>query len=615
MPDNNYHGLKVVRFIQQSQTSSQVVHAKTYIMGSFKPPSKPNYVIIVADDLGFSDVSCYGSEIQTPHIDSLAVAGTRFTDFHSAAACSPTRAMLLTGTDHHLTGLGQMAEFLIDSPIHQGKPGHEGYLNERVATLPEVLRADGGYHTMMAGKWHLGFKSEHSPANRGFDHSFALLPPAANHYAWEPEIQTGDFLCRFAEVNVSAVHMKDGQYVNNNILPADFYSSNYYTTELLRYMDERPRDRPFFAFLPFSAPHWPLQAPRKNIEKYRGMYDDGPDALRLRRIAALQRLELVPEGVNPHPVQAPEVPEWEEMTLHQRSKSARAMETYAGMVDCMDENIGRVIDYLHENGLYENTEIIFMSDNGAEGYSYEAHPLMGRKVLDYVGRYYNNSLDNIGNKDSFAWYGGRWAQAATAPSRLYKKFSTEGGIRVPFILKPSMDVSYRQSICHEFCTVMDVMPTMLEQAGIAKPVGMFGGRKVEKIMGTSWVPFLTKEAATPHPEDYVAGWELFGQAALRKGPWKLNFVNKPFGPEEWQLYNVLEDPGEVHDLKEKRNDKLEELMAHWHGYARETGVVGLKPEFASLMAQLPDEMENPVNWMKFETSRSVMTRITKGYTS
>ena len=582
------------------------------MMGASTDTPKPNYLIIVADDLGFSDVGCYGSEIQTPQIDSLAADGTRFTDFHAAAACSPTRAMLLTGTDHHLTGLGQMAEFLIDSPIHQGKPGHEGYLNKSVATLPEVLRRDGGYHTVMSGKWHLGLKPEHSPAARGFDRSFALLPPAANHYAWEPEVESGDPLCRFAEVNVSAVHMKDGRYFHNRDLPADFYSSDYYTTELLRYLEERPQDRPFFAFLPFSAPHWPLQAPQRSVQRYRGVYDDGPDALRMRRIAMLQRKGLVPEGVEPHPVMAPEVPEWDAMTPTQQAKSARAMETYAAMVDRMDENIGRVLDYLRHKDLYENTQIIFMSDNGAEGYSYEANPLTGGKTLAYIQRYYNNALENIGNKDSFAWYGGRWAQAATAPSRLYKKFSTEGGIRVPFILKPAGGAKCRESICHNFCTVMDIMPTLLDQAGLNNPTGLYGGRKIQKIMGTSWVPFLSGATQTPHPDDYVAGWELFGQAALRKGSWKLNFVNAPFGPEEWQLYNVVDDPGEVKDLKGERRDKLEELLAHWHEYARETGVVGLKTEFATLRAQLPDEMEDPTNWMKFETSRTVMLQLTNG---
>ncbi len=244
-----------------------------------------NFLIIVADDLGFSDVSCFGSEIQTPNIDSLAKEGIKFTDFHTASACSPTRSMLMSGTDHHLTGLGQMVEHLMNSPAHQGKPGHEGYLNDSIATLPEILR-NRGYHTIMSGKWHLGLKPEHSPAARGFNRSFSLLPPAANHFAWDPEIENEASEPRFGQLNVAALHIEDGKYIDNSDLPDEFYSSDYYVTKLLEYMDERPKEGPFFAYLPFSAPHWPLQAPKESMELYRGKYSDGPDLLRLRRLSS-----------------------------------------------------------------------------------------------------------------------------------------------------------------------------------------------------------------------------------------------------------------------------------------------------------------------------------------
>ena len=510
----------------------------------------------------------------------------------------------MTGTDHHLTGLGQMVELIMHSKVHKGKPGHEGYLTEHVATLPEVLRDSGGYHTVMSGKWHLGNEIAHTPHYRGFDRSFALLGPAANHFAWEPEIEDGKKLPPFANINVTALHAEDGHYVDNATLPPDFYSSDFYVSKLVEQLNGRPKEKPFFAYLPFSAPHWPFQAQREDIEPYRGLYSDGPKALRNRRLAALKKLGLIPQDAKPHPIVAPEVPMWHVMTPQQRAKSARAMEAYAGMVARMDHNVGRVLKYLKDEGLYDNTQIIFMSDNGAEGHSYEGGPA----VMKYIETYYDNSLNNIGNKTSFVWYGGRWAQAATAPSRLYKKFPTEGGVRVPFVFKPAPGLSYKEPTCHSFCTVEDIMPTLLDQAGIPVPKDTYNNRPIKPIRGTSWLPFLALEFPRPHPEDYVAGWELFGQAALRKGPWKINFVNKPFGRKNWELHNLIDDPGETIDLAEENKEKLEELIQHWKEYAAEVGVVGLGPENRRAARAMKDDMADPTEWMKFETSRSVAIR-------
>ena len=287
-----------------------------------------------ADDLGYTDISSYGSEIQTPNIDSLlsSQGSLKFTSFHVAAACSPTRAMLMTGTDHHVTGLGQLSEFVRGSPAHQGRPGHEGYLNDRVVALPELLR-DGGYHTIMTGKWHLGLKPQYSPQARGFEKSFALLPGCANHYGYEPQYERLDEPPRFFETAVAALHMENGEYVQK--LPDDFYSSDYYATKMVQYLSERTeeeREKPFLSYLAFSAPHWPLQAPKESMEKYRGMYNDGPGALRLRRLERLKDLRMVDRDVVPHPVVAAtnEPPEWGEMTAEERAKSARSMEAYAG---------------------------------------------------------------------------------------------------------------------------------------------------------------------------------------------------------------------------------------------------------------------------------------------
>ncbi|KAH8884097.1 arylsulfatase, partial [Thozetella sp. PMI_491] len=572
---------------------------------------KQNFLIIVADDLGFSDCGCFGSEISTPHIDNLAKDGLRFTSFHVAAACSPTRAMLMSGTDHHLTGLGQLSEFVRMSPAHQGAPGHEGYLVDSVAALPELLQ-DGGYHTMMAGKWHLGLKKQHGPAARGFDRSFALLPGCANHYGYEPQYEDPIHEPHpFFETAVTALHSENGQYVSE--LPANFYSSDFYASKLIEYLDERSgsnKEKPFFAYLPFSAPHWPLQAPKEAVDKYKGVYSDGPSALRLQRLEALKKMGLIGQDVNPHEmvVSAGEPDDWPVLTPLEREKSARSMEVFAGMVEQMDLNIGRVIDHLKNIGEYDNTLIIFMSDNGAEGASYEAIPLVGTDIMSHIEKYYDNSLENIGRHDSFVWYGARWAQAATAPSRLYKMFSTQGGCRVPLVLKPAtatQSFSAAGSITDAFCTVMDIVPTILELAGIPHPGTEFRGKPVEQLRGLSWTKFLDSVARGGrindlefHRPDQVTGWEVAGSGAIRKGRYKITFVPAPKGPQRWELFDIAADPGETRDIGGQEPEILREMLLLWEQYKKDVGVVGLAGEF-SLDGVPKDEFEDVGKWIRF----------------
>ncbi|KAH0273489.1 alkaline phosphatase-like protein, partial [Aureobasidium melanogenum] len=405
---------------------------------------RPNFLVIVADDLGFSDLSCFGGEIRTPNIDKIASNGIRFTDFHAAAACSPSRAMIMTGTDHHIAGLGNLIEWTnisgqnapaegnakrFDTAPQRGMPGYEGYLNERVATLPEILQ-DAGYSTLMSGKWHLGLTPERSPKARGFERSFAHLPACSNHYAYEPHLQTPDKIPEFMTMSFIALHSEDGEYVKK--LPDGWYSSDGYGDKMLSYLKERKKkdERPFFGYLPFTAPHWPLQAPDEYIAHYRGVYDEGPEVLRQTRLQRMQEIGLIAHDVEPHEVIADEVKAWDALTPEERAKSVKAMEVFAAMVECIDANVGKVVDYLEETGELENTMVCFMSDNGAEGAAYEAYPIVQGEMMQHLKKYYNNSIENIGRGDSFVWYGPRWAQAATAPSRLYKAFTTEGGVRV-----------------------------------------------------------------------------------------------------------------------------------------------------------------------------------------
>ncbi|EKG15552.1 Sulfatase [Macrophomina phaseolina MS6] len=577
-------------------------------------PKRPNFLVIVADDLGFSDISPFGGEINTPNIAKLAQNGIRFTDFHAAAACSPSRAMIMTGTDHHIAGLGNLIEWTnisgqndpkggMSTAPQRGMPGYEGYLNERVAALPEILR-DAGYLTLMAGKWHLGLTPERSPKARGFERSFAHLPACSNHYAYEPQLEAPDKIPEFMTMSFIALHSEDGQYVKK--LPDGWYSSDGYGDKMLQYLKDRKEsgdERPFFGYFPFTAPHWPLQAPKEYIEKYKGVYDDGPDALRLKRLQRLKDLGMIPHDVEPHPVVADEVKEWSDMTPEEKAKSCRAMEVFAAMVECIDANVGKVVDYLRETGELDNTFVCFLSDNGAEGAAYEAYPMVQGSMLQHLQKYYNNSLDNLGAGDSFIWYGPRWAQAATAPSRLYKAYTTEGGVRVPFVAqfpKNFQAPARNGSITDAFATVMDLAPTILDMAGVKHPAPTYQGREVVAMRGKTMLPFA-RDVNTPriHAQDFVNGWETCGRAACRKGDWKIVYIPKPKGPERWQLYHLKTDPGEIHDLADKEPEKMKELLKLWDEYVLETGVIPLAPELGQFLKATEEQM--PENaWMEYE---------------
>ena len=574
---------------------------------------RPNFLVIVADDLGFSDLGCFGGEINTPNLDKLAKNGLRFTDFHAAAACSPSRAMIMTGTDHHIAGLGNLIEWTnisgqndpsgtMSTNVQRGMPGYEGYLNERVAALPEILR-DAGYHTLMSGKWHLGLTPDKSPKVRGFERSLAHLPACSNHYAYEPQLDAGEESPEFLTMSVIALHNEDGEYVKK--LPDGWYSSNGYGDKMRSYLKdwkESNDERPFFGYLPFTAPHWPLQAPQEFIRKYRGVYDDGPDALRLKRLQRLKDLGMIPQDVEAHPVVAEEVKEWSELTEEEKKNSCRAMEVFAGMVECIDHNVGKVVDYLEEAGELDNTFVCFLSDNGAEGAAYEAYPIVQGDMMQHMKKYYDNRLENLGNGNSFIWYGPRWAQAATAPSRLYKAYTTEGGVRVPFLMKvPAAFESEvtQNSITDKFATVMDLAPTILDMAGVKHPAPTYQGREVVGMRGKSMVPFLQTKEPRIHEEEFIQGWETCGRAAVRKGDWKIVFIPKPKGPERWQLYNLAKDPGEIHDLAEQDPERLQALIKLWDQYVLETGVIPLSPELGKWMAAMEEQM--PENaWIEYE---------------
>lgn len=524
--------------------------------------------------------------------------------------------MIMTGTDHHIAGLGNLIEWTnisgqngpkgsqMSTAPQRGMPGYEGYLNERVVALPELLR-DAGYHTLLSGKWHLGLTPDRAPIKRGFERSFAHLPACSNHYGFEPQLRDQDETPTFIEASYIALHMEDDHYVKK--LPEGWYSSDGYGDKMLEYLKDwhnspKDKERPFFAYLPFTAPHWPLQAPRQYIEHYRGVYDEGPDVLREKRLQRLKELGMIKDDVKPHPVVAEEVKEWKDYTEDEKKKSCTAMEVFAGMVECIDANVGKVVDYLESIGELDNTFVCFMSDNGAEGAAYEAYPLVKSGVLPHLQKYYDNSIENLGNYNSFIWYGPRWAQAATAPSRLYKAYTTEGGVRVPFCAKfpKGVDVAdHAKGITDQFATVMDLAPTILELAGVSHPAPTYQGREVVKMRGKSFYPWATGKDSRIHEKDFVQGWETCGRAALRFGDWKIVYIPKPKGPERWQLYNLDKDPGEVDDLAESEPERLKQLLKLWDQYVLETGVIPLNPDLGEFLeateAQMPENA-----WMEYD---------------
>ena len=521
---------------------------------------RPNVLMIVADDLGYSDIGAFGGEIATPTLDSLATEGLRLSNFHVLPSCSPTRSVLLSGMDNHRAGLGTMGE--LKTPEMEGYPGYAGYLNFEVAALPEVLRV-GGYRTYMAGKWHLGSEEETSPHARGFEETFILAPGGGSHWSDRRPLSPPETM----------VYRRNGKVVES--LPEDFYSTRFYTDTLLEWISRDHGDaRPFFAYLSYTAPHDPLHAPREYIDKYEGKYDDGWDVLREERLEALKELGIVNPDAEPFP-RLPSVEPWDEMSVEERQAAARDMEVYAAMIDYMDEQIQRVFDYLKEIGEYENTLVLFFSDNGANGAMPTAYPGQTEEHLSS----FDNSLDNRGLPNSFIETGPGWAQASMSPSRMFKGFTSEGGIRSPLLVKVPGAAANAGEISHSFVHVRDIMPTILDLAGIEHTQD-FEGRQVQPLQGRSVLDLFSGKANSPYAEAAQVGYELFGLKAFFDGEWKILWMPPPFGKGEWELFNLQHDPGEMNDLSSEHPDRVEAMAAMWEQYKADNTVLDISLDLA-----------------------------------
>jgi len=523
-------------------------------------PRRPNIVIILGDDLGYSDMGSFGSEIKTPNLDSLAMNGVRFTNFYTHATCSPTRSMLLTGVDTHLNGLGNMDEWI--APNQQGVDGYEGYLNNRVVTLPQLLK-DAGYHTYMAGKWHMGKAPDQIPAARGFERDFSLLDGAGSY--WD--------MTNFTAASPKSVFTEDGKYLTR--LPKHYYATQTYTDKLIGYIEANRHDgKPFFAYMAHQAPHDPYHLPKDWRSRHVGEYDKGWDAVRKARLQKQIELGIMPAGT-----QLSErmwyVPDPVLLAPASRAILGKKMELYAGMVENLDYHTGRLIDYLKQIGEYDNTIFIVFGDNGAEGsdlFAMIAGTPGSRDSFFAAIKWSQTDPQAWGDPGSYVAYGPMWAQVSMTPFSQFKGWVAEGGIRNALIVSGPIVKRPKGSLNNGLMNVADLMPTLLDVAGASYPKTN-KGREVPPLLGKSWLPMLEGKEDSPRTQqDYVA-WEIFGNRALRQGDWKIRWEFKPFGKADWELYNLANDPVERKDLSAEQPEKLQELLALWDSYVKANNVV------------------------------------------
>jgi len=514
----------------------------------------PNFLIIVADDMAFTDIGTYGSEIETPNIDSLAKEGVKFTHYYVSLSCSPTRAMLLSGTDNHQAGLGNMAELLTEA--QKGAPGYEGHLNKSVVTIAEVLK-DNGYHTYMAGKWHLGHKPEQYPRSRGFEKSFSMLYGGASHWA--------DMYGLFF-IQTPAYYTKNGEKLDK--IPKDFFSSRSYTDFLIDSIRENIDDgKPFLAYLAFTAPHDPLHVPEPWLSKYKGKYDDGYDELHKKRFNGAKKAGVVSETAK-LPKAYSSVKPWDTLSDEEKAFEARRMEVYAGIIDNIDYNVGRVIKFLKDTGQYENTIIIFMSDNGANPWEMDEYPAPNQK--EFVEQF-DNSIDNIGRPGSAIALGIGWATAGGGPKDLFKMTVGEGGISSPLIIS-GPGIKGKDRTVESFVYATNIMPTIIELTG-AKYPKIYKGKNIIPLESKSLLPVLKAKSDRVYSEEDVIAGEMRGGKWVRQGKYKAVLIAAPYGSNKWEFYDISVDPGETNNLASSNPEKLKALIVEYDKYVKKVGVV------------------------------------------
>ena len=505
---------------------------------------RPNIIVMMADDMGFSDLGCYGSEISTPNIDALAKNGVRFTQFYNTARCCPTRAALLTGLYSHQAGVGHMVE-------DHGKPGYRGDLNRQCVTIAEALRP-AGYHTAMSGKWHVTpWKADDKhnwPLQRGFEHYFGIIHGAASYY--NP---------------VSLV--RDNEQVQPD--RPDFYLTDAIAQNAIQYIgDFAGKADPFFLYCAFTSPHWPLHALPDDIEKYRDRYKDGWDALRAGRHRRMLEMGIV-KSKWPLTPRDPHVPAWED--VKDKEWQTRRMAVYAAQIDRMDRNVGRIVAKLRETGALENTLILFLADNGGCAEELPTNPknwaihiphqTRGGKPM----RQGNDAQIMPGPEDTYQSYGMGWANASNTPFRLYKHWVHEGGISTPFIAHWPAGIQQRNSLTEQPGHLIDIMATCVDVAG-AKYPSSYRGNSITPLEGKSLLPILQGRRREPRGPIF---WEHEGNRAVREGNWKL--VSRY--PDKWELYDLEADRTEMNDVAAKEPDRMARMVNAYETWAKRANVL------------------------------------------
>ncbi len=483
--------------------------------------SRLNILLIMADDMGYTDLGSFGGEIRTPNLDSLALGGVRLTNYHVGPACSQTRTMLLSGT---YTEVGAVAE-----------GARNRHLADNVVALPQLM-SDAGYHTYMSGKWHVGSGEGRHPAARGFESSFALMGGSAEHFKVGPD--------------------REGRYTENGVsvvLPEDFYSTEVYTDKMIEYLQANEGDGvPFFAWYTPTAPHWPMQVPEDYMHRYDGVYDKGYEDLLRRRIQRADEMGVLPPGYSMQDYTR--TGHWDELTEEEKQLEARKMELYAAMVENLDFHIGRLVDYLHDSDQYDNTIIVFSSDNGAD--------VSIRPDRDNT----DNSLENLGRASSYVSIAA-WGDVHSAPFKWNKGAQVEGGIRAPAFIHHA-SLANRGGVDNRFLTAMDLMPTFLELAGSEHPGTEYQGREIVPARGRSFVDLLDSEGTIEHDAGSDPVWY---SDALYRNEWKLVRVSEARGGPDWELYDVRDDPSETTDLGEEYAALRTEMISEWTRIGQEAG--------------------------------------------
>ncbi|MBN2316094.1 MAG: arylsulfatase [Sedimentisphaerales bacterium] len=520
----------VLRGVAAGATAA-VVPIKTVTARASNSQKQPNIILIMADDMGFSDIGCYGGEVHTPNLDRLAAGGLRFTQFYNAARCCPTRASLLTGLYPHQAGIGHMVG-------DRGYPAYQGYLNEHCVTIAEALKL-GGYRTLMSGKWHVGEKRPHWPTDRGFDKYFGLISGGANYF---------DITKTKAKGVKRQMAMDDKPYTPPK---EGFYLTDAFSDNAVTFINQYGRGpEPFFLYLPYTAPHWPLHAWPEDIAKYKGKYLKGWDALRQERRERMIRMGLIRDT---WPLSPRDTTMWPWADEKNKELLDLKMAVYAAQIERMDYGIGRVLKKIEQIGARDNTLVLFLADNGgcAEG--------------GPVG--FDNRKNGLppGGVDSYMSYGLSWANASNTPFRRYKHWVHEGGIATPLIAYWPAVIKNAGELTHQPGHIIDIMATCLDVAGITYP-GTYKGHSITPPEGKSLLPIFKGRQRESHEALY---WEHEGNRAVRQGRWKLVAIHgKP-----WELYDLEADRTELNDLAHKHPEKVEHLKSLYQSWAKRCGVL------------------------------------------